>query len=269
MNIPKISFLILAAATITGCGGAGGGGGGGGGGTTAITVKVAKNPALVNYSTTVTASFANFTGAVHTGSTVTFAVSAPATLNSTTAVTSSSGVATAHVKSAQPGVFVVSASAKTFAGSAPVTFINQPGSVIFTVGLNKTVAGMGMLSLPLASDSPAVFRRYTSFAPVAAIDPAFYAASPDPLTPSSLVLYLWQNLTGYNVPAALPPILRMTYDVTPPGIPVFSIVSSGNFIRQDNTLADYVPPLTRANFVIKPTYFSGPGGTGTALFTTP
>ena len=151
-------FLVTGiAAIMTACGG-----GGGGSASTPITVSAAKNPVLVGGSTTITASFANYTSTIKFGSTVTFSASAPGTLSSATTTTKAGGIATVTVTSLQAATVTVSASSGNFAGSTTVSFIPLPASASVIVTPQAAIAKLGALQFNVASDVPVTFSNFTT-----------------------------------------------------------------------------------------------------------
>ena len=139
-------------------------GGGGGSGGTPIAVTSAKNPVLVNRSTTIVASFAPYTSAnqVRIGSVVTFTVSAPGTVASATAVTQAGGIATTSVKSSQAATVTVTASSGGYAGATTVSFIPMPATAKLSITPAQALSNIGGFQFNVTNDVPVTFTGFTN-----------------------------------------------------------------------------------------------------------
>jgi hypothetical protein len=226
MKIKIGAYLATAVLTMSLLSACGGGDGGSSGGAEAVTVNALKNPLLVNYSTTVVASFAPYTSAVKAGSDVTFTVSAPATFSSVSSAvttrsvkTSGGGLAWVNVKSPQPGKFTVAASSGPYAGSTSVSVINQPASVTVTAGLNKPITGLGGLSFNVVSDLPApTFTNFTS------IKGAGFTVQTNPVPPAAGVDSTGVALVSASGVDVTPgSLFRLDYLVVDKGVPIFNV----------------------------------------------
>ena len=245
-------FLVAGiAALVSSCGG---GGGGAGLAITPITVTEAKNPVLVGGSTTVTASFANYTGAVKFGSTVNFGVSAPGTLSSATATTKAGGVATVTVTSPQAAKITVSASSGNFAGSTAVSFIPLPATAKVAITPQTAINNLGALQFNVTSDVPVTFSNYTTVSLTGTALPVV-----NPVIGSNSVVLLTAALasvSGINVtPASSLFLLSFTVPANSLAVPNFAIDQASVIAA----FSDLSPVNPRPVLNVQPTYFDGSG----------
>jgi hypothetical protein len=254
----RIGSYLMMLAGVTMLFSACGGDGGGGGGSTPITVTALRNPVLVNTSTTIVASFANYTSTVKFGSTVNFTVSSPpatfsnvsSAITTRAVTTQAGGLAWVTVKSPLPGKFTVSASSGSFAGSTTVAFINQPYIVQVLAGLNKPITNLGELSLKIVNDLPApTFLNFSSSVAGANVTTV-------PLPPAAGVTSTSVTLTavpGVNVAAGT--MFRLNYLIVDPGVPIFTLPLSDLSAYLDD--AFFTPVTPDVSFSV--TYFDSVG----------
>jgi hypothetical protein len=255
MRTKSGAYLFLVAgisAMMSACGG--GGGGGGSAAATPITVTAAKNPVLVGGSTTITASFVNYTSAVKFGSTVNFGVSAPGTLGSATAKTQAGGIATVTVNSAQAATVTVSASSGNFAGATTVSFIPLPATASVSVTPQTAINSLGGIQFDLASDLPVTFSNYTTA-------PLTGTALPivNPVIGSNNVTLMTAGLVsvaGVNVSAGNP-IFKLSFTVPSSAlaVPIFSIDQTSVVAAFANLSTVRPKPVLN----VKSTYFDAAG----------
>lgn len=252
------SYLMMLAVVTMLFSACGGGDGGGGGGSTPITVTTMRIPVLVNTSTTVVASFANYTSTVPFGSTVNFTVSSPpATFSNVSSITTRSiktqagGLAWVTVRSPLPGKFTVSASSGSLAGSTIVAFINQPYNVQVLAGLNKPITNLGGLSFNVLNDLPApTFLNFSS-----SVAGANVTVQTTPLPPAAGVTSTSVTLTavpGVNVAAGA--LFRLNYRVDT-GVPIFTLPLSDLSAYLYDAL--FTPVTPDVSFTV--TYFDSVG----------
>lgn len=274
MKARLIVYLVMLAlgALLTACGG------GGGGGVapiiaiiTPIKVTVADNPVLKGYSTTVTANFAPYTSAnkVKFGTTVNFSASAGATITPT-GVTGAGGIATAKVKSSTPGTYTVAASAGLYAGSASVTFIDQPAKVDVFVSLNRTINGFGGCEFDLLNSPQAVFNNFSSLIP----HTGGGFTGTNPIAEGQHAF--WVDYLDLNVPStgwakvnitSLTQLFRLNFTVNAPspgtttgaGLPAFSI-GPNNIFASYTSGRNVAPAVVQGDFnTLKVKYYDANG----------
>lgn len=255
----RIGSYLMMLAGVTMLFSACGGDGGGGSVPTTVTVTALKNPVLVNFSTTVVASFANYTSAVKFGSPVHFTLSPslPTAIFSnhssvTTVKTQANGVAAVKVKSIQPGTFTVSASSGNLAGSTTVSFINPPAKVTVQVGLKQPLTGVGDFSFDVVNLSdPTPTLSFTNFStsvhsPV--ITDLHTIPSPPATGVPTTTLTLSAVAPGINMGAGTP-LFRFDYLPQVAGVPNFTLANS--FVN--------LAPLPLSSMFIRATYYDANG----------
>lgn len=245
-----VFILAAVSALVTACGG----GGGGGTAPTPITVSAAKNPVLVGGSTTITASFANYTSTIKFGSTVNFQISAPGTLSSATTKTQAGGIATVTITSPQAATVTVAANSGNFAGSTTVSFIPLPASATVVVTPQAAISSLGALSCNVKSDVPVTFSSYStvhlSGTALTAVNPVIGSNNVTLLT-TALV-----SASGVDVTTASPLFkLYFTIPSNALAVPNFTIDQSSIVAALTSTAPVVPTPVLN----VLPTYFDGNG----------
>ncbi|HJV64284.1 MAG TPA: Ig-like domain-containing protein [Geomonas sp.] len=274
MKARSIVYVMMLAlgALLTACGSGGGGGGSAiGFFITPISVKVAQNPVLKGYSTTVIANFAPYTsaGKVKFGSTVNFSASAGASITPT-AVTGAGGIATVKVKSDTAGTYTVSASSGLYAGSTSVSFIDQPARADVFVSLNRTINGFGGCEFDFQNSAQAVFNNFSSLLPHTG--GGFTGTNPIPEGRHAF----WVDFLDLNVPStgwakvditSLTQLFRLNFTVNAPtpgtttgaGLPAFAI-GPNNIFASYTSGRNVAPPVIQGDFnTLKVKYYDANG----------
>ena len=246
--------------------------------TVPVAVAVGNQPVLVNYSTTVTVNFSNYTSVVKFGTPVTFIVTpSPASFSHVTKDTASfshfstvtvrtvntdvGGIAWVSIRSPLPGKFIVTANTGIFQGNsnygatATVSFIDQPAAVEVRVGLRKPLTNVGWLDFDLVSTLPApVFDNFSGIQ-----SPFIWAEDTAPILPPGGVPedgatnLMVNSLLGINI-IALKPLFLYHFVPIPPSVPTFMLA---NF---ECRAADInATPLSPSLFIMSVKYFDAAG----------
>jgi hypothetical protein len=210
---------------------------------------VARSPALVNYSTTVTADFSHYTSVVKFGSLVNFTATAPAAVPAT-ATTRAGGIAAVKIGSQSPGKFTVTATAGAIAGSTSVTFIDQPARADVAITPNRQMTGLEALHFTLKSDLPVTFTAYSTLKGGGVLSLTNPATLPAPGTGEITAALL--AVPGVNVPPTAA-LFKFRFDMAPPGIPVFSVITD------EASFADPASALPAPIFTASPTFYDRNG----------